>query len=334
MTSSRDQISALSASAAMNRQERPATASRPVGIGSTHQPFRPLPPLNIRDRRGPTYAKLSFVEGWRKNISPRPSPQTSERSPDTSTTERITVWSAPVGRLANVRAYQDLLGPEDLLAVSQMRCSANRDCTIAGRVLLRRALSHAVGDRIEPRDWRLTVEPNGKPVVAAGWPPLHFSISHTDQIAVVVVSGAFPIGVDVETVNEGPSRDLIATCCCPSERLLFNATAPHQLSHEFTRLWTLKEAYAKMIGVGHELDFASLGFSLERLHVLSDAPYREHYDPHFETMWISHGRTLSHLALAIGFSAAPERNVDLVIMTSRTDDDSQDAVAVPSLNIE
>lgn len=287
----------------------------------------------MRDQREQIHGKLSFIEGWRKSIAPRRS-VTSEHSPGVSATERITVWAAPVRRLTGIRAYHNLLGPEDLLAVSQMRSAVNRDCTIAGRVLLRTALSRTVGDRIEPREWRIQLEPSGKPALAKDWPHLHFSISHTDQIAVVAVSEALPIGIDVETIDEGPSHDLIATCCYPSERLLFNATAPYQRAHEFTRLWTLKEAYAKMIGVGHELDFTSFGLSLDGLRVLPDAPYRDRYDPHFETMWISHGRGLSHLSLAIGFSQAPERDVDVAVMTLKADDHTEDTITVPGLNIE
>jgi phosphopantetheinyl transferase len=335
MTSNLDRILDLSASVASTRRKRAHALPQPAGTSSTGQLLRRLPPLNFFcDKSEQTDLQLSFLEGWRKNIAPRRSPRSSERLPSASPAERITVWTAPVRRLAGSRAYHNFLGPEDLPAIGQMRCSANRDCTLAGRVLLRVALSQTTGNRIEPRDWRIYSSPNGKPVVAAGWPSLHFSIAHTDQIAVVAVSETLPIGVDVETIDEGPSRDLIATCCYPSERLLFDATAPCQLAHEFARLWTLKEAYAKMIGVGHELDFASFGFSLEPVRVLPDAPYRERYDPHFETMWISHGRALSHLSLAIGFSEVSERNVDLVIMTLKADDDTQDTLTVPGLNIE
>lgn len=329
MTSSVDRISALDESDLANGDRDAAAQSRSVGTGAPAEPLRSLRAVSFAGKETQDCAQLSFVEGWRKAITARRGEKSSDR--DASAAERITVWTAPVRRL--VRAHYNLLGPEDLLAVSQMRSAANRDCTIAGRVLLRVALSQTVDNQIEPRKWRINVGGNGKPVVAAGYPPLHFSIAHTDQIVIVAVSRTLPMGIDVETVDEGPSRDLIATCCYPSERLLFNATAPYELAHEFTRLWTLKEAYAKMIGVGHELDFATFGVSLERLHVLPDAPYREHYDPHFETMWISHGSALSHLSLAIGFPETSARNVDLAIMTLKADDEGQSAFAVPGVNV-
>jgi phosphopantetheinyl transferase len=305
-----------------------------VGGATITKPLRRLPPLRRADRNVRYYSELRFVESWRKTIAPLRSVASSRPSRNAAAADRVTIWSAPVQQLAHMRAYGDLLGPEDLLAISQMRCAATRDCTIAGRILLRTALSQAVENRIEPRDWQIRTGPNGKPVVATGWPALHFSISHTDQIAVVAVSETLPIGIDIETLDEGPSEDVIATCCCPSERLLFSATAPYQRSHEFIRLWTLKEAYAKMIGVGHMLDFASVGFSLDALHLLPGAPHQGQYNPCFETMWISRGRRLSHVSLAIGFSAASPPQADLSIINLNTNGDGEDAIHVPNLNIE
>lgn len=313
--------------------DKSRSSSRPVGGATIAKPLRRLPPLSFADRNLRCHSELRFVESWRKTIAPPRGVASSRLARDASAADRVAIWAAPVQQLAAMRAYHDLLGPEDLLAISQMRCAATRDCTIAGRILLRTALSQAVENRIKPRDWQIRTGPNGKPVVATGWPALHFSISHTEQIAVVAVSETLPIGIDVEILDEGPSEDVIATCCCPSERRLFSATAPYQRSYEFIRLWTLKEAYAKMIGVGHMLDFASVGFSLDALHLLPGAPHQDRYSPYFETMWISRGRRLSHVSLAIGFSGESPPKADLSIITLNTNDDGEDVIHAPNLNI-
>ena len=172
---------------------------------------------------------------------------------------------APVEQLAPEFLSYDLLGPEDQLISEQIRSAESRNCTVAARVLLRVGLSHAMGGRINPRDWRFRTALNGRPVIAKGWPQFNFSISHTDTVAVVAISETLPIGIDVETLEETPTQDLVTTYCSPDEQLLFKAAAPHQCSREFIRLWTLKEAYAKMVGFGHSLDFASIGVALDSL---------------------------------------------------------------------
>jgi phosphopantetheinyl transferase len=272
--------------------------------------------------------RLKFVEDWHKLI------QRSEPATPISVNDRIAVWLAPVQTLAGASSYQPILSGEDLIAINQITSSPVRSCAIAGRILLRIGLSHAVNGRLAPEHWRILISGNGKPVIGRGQPNMHFSISHTDQVAVVAISDKLPVGIDVESVEHVASNELIAGFCCPSEQALLTRIPPHQRSREFIRLWTLKEAYSKMIGLGHSMDFSSLGFSLDSLNLLhgkqGDLP-PPHI--HFETMWISTQTMLHHLSLAIDFSASEANYVDLQVITPTTLVGSESAIVAPSITL-
>jgi phosphopantetheinyl transferase len=274
---------------------------------------------------------IQFVEGWRKTIMPA--------DPDDSgsiamSENRIAVWVAPVEQLVPEFLSRDLLGPEDQLISEQIRAAESRNCTVAGRVLLRVGLSHAVGGRINPRDWRFRTALNGKPAIAKGWPQFNFSISHTNTVAVVAISETLPIGIDVETIEEASMQDLVTTYCSSDEQLLFKGASSHQCSREFIRLWTLKEAYAKMVGFGHSRDFASIGVALDSLELSPDGVNAEDvFNTHFETMWVSRGRTLSHVSIAIGFPDSSSRKASLTVMAMPLSDGDDTVIHVPHLNI-
>ncbi len=86
---------------------------------------------------------------------------------------------------------------------------------------------------------------------------LYMNLSHCKGLAVAAV-GRIPLGVDAETPR--PVRaHLLPRICTPEEcDAVLNADDPEFL---FSRLWTLKESYAKFTGEGIALPFSSLGFT-------------------------------------------------------------------------
>jgi phosphopantetheinyl transferase len=266
-----------------------------------------------------------YVEGWRKTVGVADRPETER--------ERIEVWLGPVQALAADSSYCEILSPNELLALEQIRSPVLRNRKFAGRVLLRTALSHIVHGRIGPREWRIYPDANGRPVLAKGMPRINFSISYAEPVAVVAVSENLNVGVDVETV-EDTAEDMIAAFCCSCEQGLLDTGPVSQNSREFVRLWTLKEAYTKLVGLGHGLDFDSIGFSLDSLHLLHGTSARvKDRNVHFETMWVTSGRALNHVAIAIDFSPSARTSADLQVMSIASADESAPAIHVPNVNI-
>jgi phosphopantetheinyl transferase len=271
---------------------------------------------------------LKFAEGWHKLI------QRSDSVTPSSVKHRITLWLAQVQPLTGASTYQDMLSSDDLVAINQFRSSPPRSCAIASRILLRIGLSHAVDGRLAPEDWRIVLSSNGKPVIGKGQPDMQFSISHTDQVAAVAISQNLPVGIDVESVEHPATKELIDAFCCGCEQALLTGAPANQSSREFIRLWTLKEAYSKMIGLGHSVDFSSLGFSLDSLSLLHGKKGDlQPPDAHFETMWISAKTTLHHLSLAIDFSTFKTNPVDLQVIAPSTFVDGESAIVAPSVTL-
>ena len=96
-----------------------------------------------------------------------------------------------------------------------------------------------------------------KPCLLHGF--LHFSISHCRGLA-VCAAGRLPIGIDAEPPR-AVKEHLLGKVCMPEEAAQITAAADS--AREFSRFWTLKEAYAKYTGAGIRTPFDTLGFSLE-----------------------------------------------------------------------
>lgn len=85
----------------------------------------------------------------------------------------------------------------------------------------------------------------GKPYLLE-YPHVHFSMSHCDAGCAVVVAD-YPVGVDIQEICPF-SWDIAKRVCCESELAqLKNCT---NRERRFTKMWTIKESYIKMIGKG------------------------------------------------------------------------------------
>lgn len=136
--------------------------------------------------------------------------------------------------------------------------------TVCGEWLCKTLLSEQSGQRFE--DIRLWRDENGKP--QAENLPFHFNISHSAGWVACAVSDK-PIGIDLEVIQ---SRDLsVARRICSQGELDFIFAEGKDSLRRFLQVWTAKEAYVKLTGIGikamKEADFFALRehlFSLEK----------------------------------------------------------------------
>jgi phosphopantetheinyl transferase len=269
--------------------------------------------------------QASFVKGWCKTVGAAPDETGAACG-------RVEIWLAPVQGVADHSNYREILSANELLALDQIRSPLLHDRKLAGRVVLRTALSQAVNWRIGPSEWRILPDANGRPCIAKSMPQLNFSISYAEPVMAVAVSERLPVGIDVETVEDASTEELITAFCCPCEQSVLHSGAASQNSRDFVRLWTLKEAYTKLVGLGHGIEFDSIGFSLDSLHLLhGGAVHAQDRSIHFETMWVTSGRVLHHVAIAIDLSPGASANLQVISMASA--DGSATAIHVPNVNI-
>ncbi len=125
----------------------------------------------------------------------------------------------------------------------------------AARVLLRTLLASYVGT--DPAALRFTTGGHGKPSLE-GWPPAPaFNVSHSQDVAVIAVSRAGDVGVDVEAIRKMDDGEAIAgRFFAPAEADRLRGIAPELRDEAFFACWTRKEAFVKAIGEGlsHPLD--------------------------------------------------------------------------------
>jgi 4'-phosphopantetheinyl transferase len=119
---------------------------------------------------------------------------------------------------------------------------------IAGRALLRRVLGTALG--VEPEDVPIVLGENGRPCLTRD-ESLDFNISHSDGLVLLAVASHTRLAVDVEATRPGRAYGPIAErFFSAGERELLAAAPEAQRSRAFYDIWTCKEAYIKVHGLG------------------------------------------------------------------------------------
>ncbi len=115
--------------------------------------------------------------------------------------------------------------------------------SIAAGELVRDAISKEFS--IPKDDIRFRVDKNGKPYTESA--PVHFSISHSKNIAVCAISD-HPVGIDIECVRDVNIN--IAKRQFAADELRYVFEKWDLSKQRFFEIWTRKEAYVKLIGKG------------------------------------------------------------------------------------
>jgi 4'-phosphopantetheinyl transferase len=143
------------------------------------------------------------------------------------------------------------------------------------RASLRALLAAYTGERAEAL--RFSFGPNGKPALD-GHPQAAFNVTHSGQHALIAISAARRVGIDVQVVDPAlrwpELLDLV--CTADERRMLVTSPEPAQLPM-FFRCWTGKEALLKATGAGiaEGLQRVSLDFLSPGAQRLSD-PMNQH----------------------------------------------------------
>ena len=238
-----------------------------------------------------------FVEGWRKPVGRRVAAVLQDSSHGSS--NRIEIWVASTDGLLRAKSSLQLLTDKDWESLTRIENPANRNSAVSARVLLRLGLSKAINRTVAPAEWDFSVTAQQRPAVADGLPQIHFSVSHIDQLAVVAISPNLNIGIDIEGVDQNVTENVMAAFCHRDEQRSVQDLSDLQKIRAFIRLWTLKEAYTKMMGVGHSLDFKMIRFMLDPINLASAGDCAAGVPTQFENFYVSLNHALFHASLAI-----------------------------------
>lgn len=134
----------------------------------------------------------------------------------------------------------------------------------AAHGLLRLLLAHYT--RVAACDIGFSLGPAGKPGLAgpAAQSGLAFSLSHSGDLALVGLTCAPCIGVDIERGRPMPDQDAIAAShFAPTELRAWRALPAALRADAFFAAWTRKEAYVKALGGGLSIPLTAFEVALD-----------------------------------------------------------------------
>jgi 4'-phosphopantetheinyl transferase len=214
--------------------------------------------------------------------------------------DRVEIWTASSAPGRDPLRHA-VLNQDDRDEIAQVRHEATRNRKLAARVALRFALSHAADGEIPPSAWRFEKTVNGRPLVAADLPLVRFSVSHTDGLSAIAVSRTRPVGIDIEAEPCCADPEFIQSFLSTRERAGLARLSQTERAGALLKLWTLKEAYAKLVGTGLAADLRSFEFDLDPPRLLSGCEAAEKELATRFKLWRSPSpRGFCHLALAVG----------------------------------
>jgi len=143
-----------------------------------------------------------------------------------------------------VRFSASLLSEEERERAARFRLSRSRDRYVVAHGTLRLILADYVKDR--PEAIAFHHHPGGKPELAEGSTVIRFNLSHSADLAAVVIASDREVGVDVERqVTHLEELRLAASLFSPREVSALESIPPGDRRAAFFRCWTRKEAYVK-----------------------------------------------------------------------------------------
>lgn len=159
------------------------------------------------------------------------------------------IWLAWVGD--HVRDVDDFsrrfLSDVECERLESYRSRAAAERYVVTRSLVRVVLGAHTG--VGPRELRVRLAPTGKPEAEG----VHFNVTHSGEVVLLAVCDDRPVGVDVERRREVQRvAALIDRWLTADERRELDELRKRGIedSDAFLRVWSLKEARLKALGVG------------------------------------------------------------------------------------
>lgn len=143
------------------------------------------------------------------------------------------------------------LSPDERRRAERIRGREPRNNWIMARATLRLLLANYSG--LSADELRFSCNDWGKPVIAnpSVSPHPHFNYSHAGSMALLAISTAGPVGVDMERLEQLSEMDTIMRRYFSiSEQATIASHPKSQRILSFYRVWTRKEAYLKALGIG------------------------------------------------------------------------------------
>lgn len=159
-------------------------------------------------------------------------------------------------------ALLECLSSDERARAGRFRFDRDRRRYVVARAALRRVLGNVVG--VPASQIAFEYGPYGKPALASpAGARVEFNVSHCEGLALIAVAAGRRVGVDLERVAAGASRQPIAErFFSPTEIAALRALPVASQDEAFFACWTRKEAYIKARGEGLSIPLDAFSVSL------------------------------------------------------------------------
>jgi 4'-phosphopantetheinyl transferase len=177
----------------------------------------------------------------------------------------VHLWTIPLTRDSEaIDRAAAVLSPEERTRRGRFRFAIHRDRFALRRGAMRRILSRYCG--LDPAELGFTVSAHGKPELDEalhGVTGIRFNLSDSADLAILGVTRAGRIGVDVERLDPMREMDAIARRHFSDREYEDYLSAPHERRVTcFYNAWTRKEAWLKACGDGLSAGLSSFDVTL------------------------------------------------------------------------
>ena len=153
-----------------------------------------------------------------------------------------------------------LLNRSDAATLAGITASERKTRFLTSRAAIRLLLEaggveHTPGDH--PDAWWLSTRPGGRPVLHGPGAAPGVSLSYGGDLVAVALAQGLQVGVDL-CPQTWQTAELPEWVLAPVEVERLSTLVNGQRDHEFHRMWSLKEAAAKCLGLGVSLPFRQL----------------------------------------------------------------------------
>lgn len=161
----------------------------------------------------------------------------------------VHVWCIDVGCHTNhMPNLWPILSEDEAKRAKRFKFDVDRNLYVVAHAAMREILASYLDQT--PAALLIARTDKGKPYIKAS--NLHFNLSHSHQFAMLAVSNASPVGVDVEHVRNAPQNivELAQRFFADKEYHQLKALPVGHQKEAFMKTWTRKEAFVKAIGAG------------------------------------------------------------------------------------
>ena len=174
------------------------------------------------------------------------------------------LWPDRVTSPARLRAHERILSEDERIRNASFRFEQDRHSHLLTRAFVRTLLAGYAD--VEPCEWQFARDHYGKPQISGpyGAPPITFSISHTAGLIACLFALDTSLGIDTENLQRSLDFLQIAQAhFSPTEYSALCQLPDSDRHRRFFEYWTLKESYAKALGLGMSLNLSEFTFNVE-----------------------------------------------------------------------